>query len=378
MTAEKLYGILKFLDNLDKSLGLETGLEGISNALSNLSNQPANPQHQSQLASALTTFEAAASKIVGSISPSQFAVIKAMGGEEFFDPLIFDKVKNAVQTNAMTPTVARDFVQGLVSRRTKFLSIVRTAHQSLEGLNVRESELKLGSADLAFLIPREIFDNQLGAFAKELTFINRLVEHFSEAATPAAQPAQLEYLSSSDPTVALLADVIVIGMIATVVNKFLDAWEKIERIRKIRTELAEVGLKGEALEELDERITTTVEEVVEESTTLVLANYKGPRKNELENGVRQDTRRLFGQIERGLRVEIRAKEDPKGKQPEGLESISGLAGRMKFPDIAKDPMLLDRGKVLEGDIVTLQESKKTTTRKTTLPKKGPKGDDLAE
>ena len=47
------------------------------------------------------------------ISPSQLAAIKAMGGEEFFDPSIFEKVKNTVQMNAMTPAVASDRHQGI-------------------------------------------------------------------------------------------------------------------------------------------------------------------------------------------------------------------------------------------------------------------------
>jgi hypothetical protein len=35
-----------------------------------------------------------------------------------------------------------------------------------------------------------------------------------------------------------------------VVDKFLSAWERIEKIRKMRAELKEIGLKGKALAEL--------------------------------------------------------------------------------------------------------------------------------
>jgi len=112
--------------------------------------------------------------------------------------------------------------------------------------------------------------------------------------------------------VALAAKVQVIRAVAFVVNKFLEAWEKVEEIRKIRAELTEIGMKGTAVDELTEQITTTVEEVVEESTKVVLSEYQGPpdRKNELTNAIRQDTRRLFGQIERGVdgRISSRAQE----------------------------------------------------------------------
>ena len=386
MTSERLYGILKFVDTLDSKLGLQQTLEAIGTALQNLAGSPAQPQYQVELANALSALEATAPAMRASFSQSQLTAIKAMGGEEFFDPALSEKVKNVVQTNAMTPSVARDFVTDLASRRARFLTTVRNVRKNLESLNIQESGLEAGSADLAFLIPRDIFDNELGSFAKELTFINRLVEHYSEAITGTAQPAELEQLSSSVPTVALLAAAPVILVIGEVVNKFLDAWVKIEKIRKMRYELSQMGFKSVALDQLTEQITTTVNEVVEESTKVVLANFQGEsgRKAELKNAVRVDTHRLFGQIERGLSVEIRvnsnAGDGTNEKDQKVLESIDSVAKALKFPEPTKEPMLLQSGEVLEGEVVAAVHSKKTKTtmhkksvsKKATMPGEGAK------
>jgi hypothetical protein len=173
----------------------------------------------------------------------------------------------------------------------------------------------------------------------------------------------------------------VIGAVAFVVNKFLEAWEKIEKIRKIRAEITEIGMKGTAVSELTEQITTTVNEVVEESTEYVLLKYEGPRRNELANAIRQDTRRLFGQIERGLTIEFRA-EPPKtgdAQEQKELKDISDLAHVMQFPEVPKEPMLLTNGEVIDGKIQAVKQSKKTTTHKTTVSKKEmQKEDDGAE
>lgn len=374
MTSQKLYEILRFVDELDKKLKLQPSLEAIASSLSNLVSQPAAPQHQSSLANALAAFSQAASHLSESVTPSQQAMIDAMGGGEFFDPTIAEKVTRSVQTNAMTPSVAKDFVQDLVNKRGEFLSVVRNARQNLEKLNITSGALKPGSADLAFLIPRNIFENQLTRFAKELTFLSRLLEHFGEALTGETTHVELEQLSSSVPTVALAASVPVIGALALVVNKFLEAWEKIERIRKVRAELAEMGMKGAAIDELTEQITTTVDEVVEEATTVVVAKYHGStdRKHELENAVRQDTRRLFGQIERGLTVEFRAepKKDGNAEEQKALADISSLARVMQFPELTQQPMLLKGDEVVEGDIQAVKHKKTTTTRKTTVSRKG--------
>jgi hypothetical protein len=197
MTSQKLYEILKFIDALDKKLQLQTRLEAVKSSLANLVSQPAQPQYQSALATALAAFEQSAAQLRASITPSQAAVIETMGGAEFFDPSIAEKVKTSVQMNAMTPSVARDFVQELAGRRAEFLSTVRLAEENLEKLKITASTLKPGSADLAFLIPRAIFDNELARFAKELTFISRLLQHYSEALTGEAERVQLEQLSSS-------------------------------------------------------------------------------------------------------------------------------------------------------------------------------------
>ena len=121
-----------------------------------------------------------------------------------------------------------------------------------------------------------MFDNHLGPFAKELKFIADLIQNITEGVTGQAKPVELEELSSSVPTVALAgAGLAAIATLATIVGKFLEAWERILKIRNLRTELTEIGIKKTAVAELTEQITTTVDEVIEESTTIVLVQYSG-------------------------------------------------------------------------------------------------------
>jgi hypothetical protein len=157
MTAQKLYETLKFLHALDAKLSLQTNLEAIRDALSSIVSAPAQPQHQATLANAMSAFASATAKLQGSISPSQIASTAEMGGGDFFDPSMAENVKQAIQSNAMTPSVARDFVQDLANRRATFLGVTRSTIEGLGLLNIRESGIAVGSADLAFLIPRDLF-----------------------------------------------------------------------------------------------------------------------------------------------------------------------------------------------------------------------------
>jgi len=144
----------------------------------------------------------------------------------------------------------------------------------------------------------------------------------------------------------------------------------------MRAQLSEMRLKGKtALQELTDEITTTVDEVVEESTQLVMAGYKGTR-GELPNAIRSDVKRLFGQIERGLTVEFRVEPQPNAddKDQQALQQLAETAKQLKFPTVSQEPLLLKSGEILEdpsddGGVQVLSHTKKTTTHKTTDSRK---------
>jgi hypothetical protein len=366
MTAQKLYETLAFMVQLDSQLRLQATLDSVKDMLNNLVSSPAHPQYQSSLGGSLEEFKTAAGKLASAISPSQATTIKEMSGEEFFDPAIADKVQAKISANAMTPQVARDFVTDLATRRAAYLTNLNNTISGLKLLNVQQSHNPPGSADVAFLIPRELFENHLGEFTKELGFINRLIQHVAEGVTGESVPVPLESLSSSIPTITLQATAQVVVTLATIVTTFLATWERVLKFRKVGEELLEIGMKGKAVDELTEQVHTVIEETVEESTKIVFKNYNGRderRKNELQNAVRTDVWRLYGQIERGLSVEFRANpKNAEDESKEALQSIVDLNNQMKFPGAAPEPLLLQCGEVLEGEIYH-SITKKTTTQK---------------
>lgn len=378
MTVNTLCGILTFIVRLDDQFRLQNSLESIRDALNNLVNSPAHPPHQSALAAALEQFSKSARDLANSVTPSQAGTIAEMGGAEFFDPAIAERVQASVSANAMTPSVARDKVNDLATRRGSFLDTVRSTIQGLGRLNVKPVALAAGSAELAFLVPRDIFDNNLGEFAKELTFISRLIQDVTEGVTGQSEPVKLQSLSSSIPTVTLGASLGAMAALATIVDKFLSAWERIRKIRSIRDELTEIGINGTAVDQLTEQVTTTVEEIVEESTQLVLVGYSGNddgRRNELKTALSQDVRRLFGQIERGLTVEFRAepKKNAEEEETKAMNTVTEVGERLKFPPTPHEPLLLASGEILEGEIHRTS-TKKTTTHRTVTTKKPSKGE----
>jgi hypothetical protein len=362
MTIETFYETLEFAVEVDIRLRLQASLEAITDTLNNLVTSPAHPQQQSTLASALKTFNAAADELGKTLTPAQAASIAGAGGAEFFDPSIADKVKASVATNAMTPSVARDFVQDLADRRASYLTTIKQTLTGLDTLGVTNQESTPGAANLSFVIPRELFDNELSSFAKELKFIGQLIRNLSEAVTGEPQPVALAALSSSTPTVAVTTSAKVTETIATTVGKFLEAWEKAEKIRRIRQELFEMGLRKQTFDDLTDQITTTVNDVVEESIRSTLSGYLHDpvRRRQLEAALSQDTRRLFGQIERGLSIQfrVRPRSDSDAADRAALDAVDRMSRAMRFPQATGEPMLLTDAQVLEGDFDSVVVPKK--------------------
>lgn len=369
MTTEKLYETLSLIDSLDSEFTLQTILTQISTSLVNIANAPAEPTYQAALATSLSKLSSSVIGFSEAITPAQLDDIGQLGGKKFFDPNLAEFVQQTVSANAMTPSVARDSILTLTTHRAEFLKTIRDIQSGLDTLGISGTELPPGAADLFFLVPRDLFKNNLQLLAKELSFINRLIEHFAEATTGKTVDVQLESLASSDPTIFLVTAPEVIAKLADAVDKFLNVWERVKKMRKVRDEVAELGMKGTALDEMSEQITTTVEEVVEETTRITLQNFNGDstRHRELETAIKNDTRRLYGQIERGLSVHFRA--NPKDEDENtlaSLEKINTIAHRLHYPAPAKEPLLLAESQILDGENSSVQFlSVKKTTRTTT-------------
>jgi hypothetical protein len=299
--------------------------------------------------------------------------IKEIGGADFFDPAMSENIRSVIGTNAMTPSVARDFVQKLAKERAVFMDVVTSTKDGITQLGVQGNPEEQVPAEMAFLIPRDLFENHLGDFAKELQFINRFVLDFSEAVSGHPEPVDVQRLSSSMPTISLAADLGVMLLIGKIVEKFLDAWKKVEEIREIRERLRKLGMDSEATAtELKNKINKTISDVVDETVneTIERSPVESGRKNELRIALRNDTLKLYSQIERGLNVEVRVstKATPDAEDGDGrakLEQLRSLSVKLQFPQVAGEPILLPppgddedgNGAALKGEVKKRRKSK---------------------
>jgi DNA primase len=378
MTSEKLLQTIKFLVDIDQRLSLQAILDRISSNLSSLASSPAQTTYQENLATQLEALDGATASLALELTPARVSAIEKIGAADFFNPHIAKKVREAVSQNAMTPSVARDVVESLATRRTAYVTTLEATLSGLMELGVKETTPPAGAADLSFIVPRDLFDNDLGQLAAELRYINRLLRHYGELVTGGTYTVRLEELSSSDPTISVLSTLELAEHIASTVSKLIELWKTVSEYLDARNMLTRLGLEGVALEQITDTATKKIETVIEETVeeTITTTKYKGPRKNELRNALLIDTRFLYGQIERGLLVEVRAQAptSPTDDDTKSINHISELNKTMVFPSRNPHPLFLPSGipedlladdAEIEQTVVEKKRKTKTTTTEST-------------
>jgi hypothetical protein len=97
---------------------------------------------QQALAAAMTALGKATNALREDLTPSR----TELGGSEFFDPALSSDIRNSIAVNAMTPSVANNYVQDKLTGRAAFLQNVK---QMLSGMQ----ELKLSGPSHPLVMP---------------------------------------------------------------------------------------------------------------------------------------------------------------------------------------------------------------------------------
>ena len=82
-------------------------------------------------------------------------------GTEIFLAEIASEIDGLIRDNPMTPQVALDKINQIVTRRDAYLTRLRTLQNELRELGIEPSRMEPGQAELGILLPRELFQNHL-------------------------------------------------------------------------------------------------------------------------------------------------------------------------------------------------------------------------
>lgn len=351
MNASRLREILELLKESERKYEIQNVLSEVNAHLNNLVGAPQEPEHQKNFAETLERLRLSMSNMVATFEPAQIELFAEIGADKYFSSDIPGGISQSVQDNPITPAVARDHVAQLLTDRATYLSEINQLRENLEKIGIAVSDLEEGTAEIGFLIPRELFQDQLDQFIKRLGVINKIIREFSETATGSAQEIKVRQISSSDPLLFFGLDPITISMIGGAITWALHTWKQVEEIRDVRERSSKILTFKEAdLKFFDDKIKTTIAaEIGTKAKELQrLAKDKDSRPSEERlTHITWALETLLALVERGLKVEIRSlpppppegAEDPEAAIPPEFKELNETIPRLVFPKVVGSPVL---------------------------------------
>ncbi|TPN26610.1 hypothetical protein FKO01_25380 [Mesorhizobium sp. B2-3-3] len=351
MNAARLREILDKLSRENSFLRIGKLLGAVQSAVSNLVSSPTDSGHQQQYVTSLGALREGTNKLRAAFEPPEIAQIEDLtGGREYLSD-VAQQISDWMAENPATPAIVLDNISKLVEARNQFMTLVTQGSSTLKELGIEVYELEPGEAEIGFLLPRGLFDNEFDKLLKELNALKRTIRAFSEAATGSVEPIVVKQISTTDPLFTFAMNAATIMMIGRVAKWAIDAWKTVEEIRNLRAQTAQ--LKAPAAAKIEATFEEVIKQTIEDALSGKLEeimkslNGDGHRKHEQKTDLDWALRSIMSRVERGMVVEIRmlpppvsAVDDPNIEvEPPQTRAMREVAKSLTFPPMKGEPIL---------------------------------------
>lgn len=182
--------------------------------------------------------------------------------------------------------------------------------------------LSPGEFEFGFLLPEEVADARLAAFAKEIDELNLLVRTFQELAGEDVDGAKLRGVSASDWGIFLGLAPVAAGGLATAIERIVALYKTNLEIKLLRRQFADkVPEATPAIDAaIEQRVSDGIEGVVKTVLEAFPVQGDAERRNELEVQLKMRLRWLARRMESGALVEVRAEPFELVEEPDDEDS----------------------------------------------------------
>jgi hypothetical protein len=241
MNAARLREIVDLLLALEGEFRIQGILNETNGHLSNIVQQPQQPQFQTQFSNDVNQLRNVAKRIQERLQPAQIALVEEIGGKQFFADDLAALIDEWVRQNAVTPAVSQQKIQELLTQRQNYLNQITHLRDSLKAVGVEAVGLKEGEAEIGFLLPRSLFNNDFESLIDELEELDFILRAFSELALGTVEKIEVHQISTSDPQFFFGMSAVTIAAIGTAITWALSTWKQVEDVRRVRAETRKPG-----------------------------------------------------------------------------------------------------------------------------------------
>lgn len=338
MNTEQLKSLVVRILRDETQFKIQASLTDLNNALQQFVSAPQDSNSQVNVANKLTALESQIAKVVASYQPTEQKRLQEIGALEFFDNTVVGVIRKSMSENQMTPAVVQQQLEKFIQRRNTYLTNLEAISANLTALKVEEDKLSAGTAEIGFLIPRSLFNNELDGLIKELGVVRLIIRAFSELVDEESEPIEVHQISTTDPLFFFGLSTLTIGAIGKAVTWALSTWKQVEEIRKLRSEAAKNKLFTE--EEIEaffsNKVRKTIDQAIETKTNelVLLTKAEESRRQEERVALSWALNSIFARVERGMTVEIRFLPPPKVEGEQDAKAVATEAAFGEMPEIS--------------------------------------------
>ncbi|MGJ4789513.1 hypothetical protein [Leptospira koniambonensis] len=310
MNAEKINKLAKDISEENGKLKISNLFSNVIVSLSNIVNQPNQPNFQTDLTNNLNSLHKALNgSLVNMLSPAWSQMLVELNIDTLFGANLSNRINHIIRENGITPANALNELSKIHEQYNKIIAGFSNVASGLSSLGVGFDILEKDICEIGILIPRSYIHNNLESFGNEIREINFILNIFSELIEGEKKPFILRNLSTTDPFITVAAGFAIAAGVAKAIGFVIDNYKKLLEIKKLKNELKKQGLSDEDLKGIEahsnkfmeDAIGTKVKELKEQYLSVELSG----RSNELLSGLKISLNKIANRVDSGFNFEIR-------------------------------------------------------------------------
>ncbi len=276
-------------------------IQQLITAIDQVAANPTSPEHAIAYKTILETCHTSleASKL-NQVRPILHSIFESINATSYFGIALFERIKEAINSNQATPTLASLALSKLYQEVNFFYQQIDAINTAFKNLKVEHDELKEGESEIGLLVPRGPDESTLKDLSKEFQQWNNILSQVANIFDENHPLLQIKNCSTTDwmiyiastPPVLYGISLCVKG-VNQILSDLISTRSLIEQLAsKPVSEAAISTLRKETEDGFDTNIRALAEKIVDENSKQTDEGIKNETKNGLNIALKSLARKI--------------------------------------------------------------------------------------
>jgi hypothetical protein len=328
----------------EKEVELGSLLSELAARMEHLSQFPTIQDPPQKFMAAISALREKCGQVKARLGPASWRRAKGIGADQYFDEQLVDQFAMTFTSTRIPNSSDIKNLGKYITQRKAYLSQLANISTGIASVGFNAGGIR--RAEVGFVIPRQLFLNNLSGLVAELTVITRIVRNFSEIVTGAIEPIELRHIFSNDPTFFIRQGTSTIHAIASSFRRAAETWSDVEATRAGYPAIAQ--MRAMTPETASLFFESQIQSFIDSAVQGEIDRLSNISKNPTDDlgvpaaEIRWTVESIFSRVERGLRIEVRSPTITAGEAGDEVQlagELGAIASHLDFPTISHEPVM---------------------------------------